>query len=164
MPEQQVEREGRELQETVVKVLRCATVVKGGRRFSFAALVVVGDGNGRVGCGYGKANEVPPAVEKGFKIAREELKRIFLDGGTIPHTVIGRFGSTRILLRPAGPGTGVIAGAGVRAVVEAAGIKNVLTKSYGSRNLKNVVKATMNALLSLRNKAEVERLRGVTIE
>ena len=155
--------DGRELEETVVNVYRCATVVKGGRRFSFAALVVVGDGSGRVGYGYGKANEVARAVEKGFKIAREGLKTIALAGGTIPHAITGRFGSARIFLRPAGPGTGVIAGAPARAVVEAAGIKNVLTKSYGSRNAKNVVKATMAALEGLRSREQVERLRGVTL-
>jgi small subunit ribosomal protein S5 len=163
LPREQ-EPESRELVETVVKVLRCATVVKGGRRFSFAALVVVGDGHGRVGYGYGKANEVPPAVEKAMKVAHEGLVKISLRGDTVPHSIIGRFGSSRVLLRPAGPGTGVIAGAPVRAVVEAAGIKNVLSKIFGSRNPKNVVKATMNALKRLRNKADVERLRGVTIE
>jgi small subunit ribosomal protein S5 len=158
------EREGRELEETVVKIFRCATVVKGGRRFSFAALVVVGDGAGKVGYGYGKANEVPAAVEKALKVARAELVTVRLKGDTIPHAITGKFGSTRVLLRPAGPGTGVIAGAAVRAVVEAAGIKNVLTKTLGARNAKNVVKATMNGLRRLRDKAEVERLRGVTIE
>jgi len=155
---------GGELLENVVKIFRCAAVVKGGRRFSFAALVVVGDGNGRAGFGYGKANDVPGAVEKGLTDARQRLTRVLLDGDTIPHKVVGRFGATRVFLRPAGPGTGVIAGAAVRAVVEAAGIANVLTKVYGSRNAKNVVKATMNALTSLRGKEEVERLRGVTIE
>ena len=154
---------GRALLENVVKVFRCATVVRGGRRFSFAALVVVGDGNGRVGYGYGKANEVPPAVDKALSVARTSMLAASLDGDTVPHTVIGRFGSTRVLLRPAGPGTGIIAGAGVRAVVEAAGIRNVLTKSFGSRNLKNMVKATINALSSLRNRADIERLRGVQI-
>jgi small subunit ribosomal protein S5 len=154
----------RELQENVVKVFRCATVVRGGRRFSFAALVVVGDGNGRVGYGYGKANEVPPAVDKALAIARGSLKRISLSGSTVPHAVMGRFESTRVLLRPAGPGTGIIAGTGVRAVAEAAGIKDVLTKVFGSRNLKNVVKASVDALTRLRNRADVERLRGVKIE
>jgi small subunit ribosomal protein S5 len=155
---------GGELVENVVKVFRCAAVVKGGRRFSFAAIVVIGDGNGRVGFGYGKANDVPGAVDKALTDARHRLRKVLLDGDTIPHKVVGRFESTRVLLRPAGPGTGVIAGAPVRAVVESAGIKNVLTKVYGSRNVKNVVKATFNALAGLRDKAEVERLRGVTIE
>jgi len=154
----------RELVETVVKVFRCATVVKGGRRFSFAALVVVGDGNGRVGYGYGKANEVPPAVEKAIKAARSDLRKISLSGDTIPHPVMGRFGATRVLLRPAGPGTGIIAGAAARAVAEAVGIKNILTKTFGSRNPKNIVKAAMNALVTLRNREEMERLRGVKIE
>jgi small subunit ribosomal protein S5 len=164
LPEQEEASGSRELLENVVKVFRCATVVRGGRRFSFSALVVVGDGNGRVGYGYGKANEVPPAVEKALKIAREGLQKVSLAGDTVPHKVIGRFGSTRVLLRPAGAGTGIIAGAAARAVVEAVGIKNVLTKCFGSRNPKNIVKATMNALASLRGREEVERLRGVTIE
>ncbi|MBL7222340.1 30S ribosomal protein S5 [bacterium] len=164
MPEDRRDSDSRELTETVVKVWRNATVVKGGRRFSFAALVVVGDGQGRVGYGYGKANEVPPAVEKGIKEAHTALHRVSLVGDTIPHAITGCYGSARVLLRPAGPGTGVIAGASVRAVAEAAGIRNVLTKSYGSRNPKNVVKATMNALQRLRSKADVERLRGVPIE
>ena len=155
---------GPEIIENVVKVFRCATVVKGGRRFSFAALVVVGDAQGSVGYGYGKANDVPGAVEKAMKDARAGLRKMFLAGSTIPHKVMGRFGSTRVLLRPAGPGTGVIAGEAVRAVVEAAGIRNVLTKVFGSRNSKNVVKATTDALFSLRNRQEVERLRGVSIE
>lgn len=150
--------------ENVVKVYRSATVVKGGRRFSFAALVVVGDAQGRVGIGYGKANEVPPAVDKALGVARANLRKVLLSGDTIPHVVLGRFGATRVLLRPAAPGTGVIAGAGVRAVVEAAGVRNILSKVFGSRNLKNVVKATLNALLELRTRAEVERLRGVTLE
>jgi len=155
---------GSELIETVVKVFRCSTVVKGGRRFSFSALVVVGDGRGRVGFGYGKANDVPNAVDKAFHEARSSLRAVLLAGDTIPHQVVGRYESTRVMLRPAGTGTGVIAGAAVRAVVESAGIKNVLTKVFGARNPKNAVKATINALLNLRNKAEVERLRGVTIE
>ncbi len=160
----QSQRTSSDLIENVVKVFRCAAVVKGGRRFSFAALVVVGDGERRVGFGYGKANDVPGAVEKALADAREGLRAIPIEGGTIPHKVVGRFESTRVMLRPAGQGTGVIAGAAVRAVVECCGIKNVLTKVYGSRNPKNIVKATMNALLALRNKAEIERLRGVTIE
>jgi len=150
--------------ETVLKVYRSASVVKGGRRFSFAALVVIGDGKGRVGIGYGKANEVPAAVDKAMSDARGRQRRMSLAGDTVPHAVTGAFGSCRVLLRPAAPGTGVIAGAGVRAVVEAVGIKNILSKVFGSRNLKNVVKATMDALLALRTRAEVERLRGVTIE
>ncbi|MFW6163488.1 MAG: 30S ribosomal protein S5 [Planctomycetota bacterium] len=155
---------GSELMENVVKVFRCAAVVKGGRRFSFAALVVVGDGKGRVGYGYGKANDVPGAVDKAFTEARATLRTIPLAGDTIPHKVMGRYESTRVLLRPAGPGTGVIAGAAVRAVVECCGIRDVLIKVFNSRNPKNIVKATMNGLLSLRDKEAIERLRGVTIE
>ena len=154
----------RDLVENVVKVFRSSCVVKGGRRFSFAALVVIGDNRGRVGYGYGKANEVPSAVDKALAGARVGLRTVSLAGDTLPHAVTGRFGSTKVLLRPAAPGTGVIAGAGVRAVVEAAGIRNVLSKVFGSRNLKNVVKATVNALALLRTRADVERLRGVTIE
>lgn len=152
------------LVETVLKVYRSAAVVKGGRRFSFAALVVVGDGKGQVGVGYGKANEVPSAVDKALSAARASLRRVMLAGDTIPHAVMRSFGSSKVLLRPAAPGTGVIAGAGVRAVVEAAGVRNVLSKVFGARNLKNVAKATLNALLALRTRAEVERLRGVKIE
>ncbi|MBM4037443.1 MAG: 30S ribosomal protein S5 [Planctomycetes bacterium] len=164
MPREQEQGAGRELIETVLKVYRSASVVKGGRRFSFAALVVVGDGRGRVAIGYGKANEVPSAVDKAMSDAKSRLTAVSLAGDTIPHGVTGAFGSCRVLLRPAAPGTGVIAGAGVRAVVEAVGIKNILSKVFGARNLKNVVKATMRALMALRTRAEVERLRGVTIE
>ena len=157
--------EGRahELEETVVNIRRCSAVVKGGRRFSYNALVVLGDRGGRVGFGYGKANEVPPAVEKAVKDARKSLRRISLSGHTIPHEVVGRYGSARVMLRPARPGTGVIAGASVRAVVEAVGIRDVLTKRLGSGNPLNLVKATVNALESLRSKQEVERLRGVKL-
>ncbi len=164
MPREQESAGGRDLIETVLKVYRSAAVVKGGRRFSFAALVVVGDGHGRVGIGYGKANEVPSAVDKALSGARASLRRVMLTGDTIPHVVMRSFGSCKVLLRPAAPGTGVIAGAGVRAVVEAAGVRNILSKVFGSRNLKNVAKATMNALTALRTRAEVERLRGVKIE
>jgi small subunit ribosomal protein S5 len=164
LAQQRKDREPRDLIENVVKIFRSATVVRGGRRFSFSALVVVGDGQGRLGYGYGKANEVPAAVEKGIAEARQSMRRIALNGETIPHPVTGEFNSATVFLRPAGPGTGVIAGAPVRAVAEAAGIRNLLSKSYGSRNPKNVVKATLDALLTLRNKAEVERLRGVTLE
>jgi len=149
--------------ETVVKIRRCAAVVKGGRRFSFNALVVVGDRQGRVGWGYGKANEVPPAVEKAVKDGQRRMKKVSLKGTTIPHRVIGRFGAARVILLPAAPGTGVIAGASVRAVVEAAGIHNILTKAYGSSNPINLVKATLNALEQLRTAEEVQRLRGVPL-
>lgn len=152
------------LEERVVKVYRCSTVVKGGRRFSFAALVVVGNRNGEVGFGYGKANEVPPSVEKAMKEARRNLVKINLLGSSIPHRVIGRFGATRVLLMPASEGTGVIAGSSARSVLELAGVHDVLTKVYGSTSPKNVVKATMNALKSLISREQVEQLRGVTIE
>ncbi len=152
-----------ELIDKVIKIRRCAAVVKGGRRFSFTALVVVGDGHGRVGWGYGKANEVPPAVEKAVKDGTRKMVSINLQGSTIPHTVKGHFGSAEVILVPAGPGTGVIAGSAVRAVCEAAGIGDILTKSYGSTNPINLVKATINALEQLRSPGEVERLRGVSL-
>ena len=154
------------LEERVVKIRRCAAVVKGGRRFSFNALVVVGDKKGRVAAGYGKANEVPPAVEKATKDAQEFLKRqkrISLKGETIPHRVIGRFGASRVIMVPAGPGTGVKAGPGVRDVLEACGVHNILTKTHGSNNPINLVKATIRGLLELRTREEVARLRGVTL-
>ena len=153
----------------IVKLLgvrRCAAVVKGGRRFSFTALVVVGDGKGRVGYGYGKANEVPPAVDKATKDAQETLKRqkrVSLKGDTIPHRVMGRFGGSRVVLVPAGPGTGVKAGPGVRDVLAVCGIRNILTKVHGSTNPINLVKATIQGLLQLRTREEVARLRGVTL-
>lgn len=152
-----------QFQEKVVKVRRCAAVVKGGRRFSFAALVVVGDGNGRVGCGYGKANEVPPAVEKATKDGKRSMMNVTMEGKTIPHEVHGRFGTARVVLVPARPGTGIIAGAAVRAVCEACGIQDILTKSFSSNNPLNLVKATLNALEQIRSRQEVERLRQVTL-
>lgn len=157
-------QEEQPFEETVVKVYRCAKVVKGGRRFSFAALVVVGDRAGAVGIGYGKANEVPLAVEKGIKDARKALYRIPLLGRTIPHQITGKYGATRITLVPASPGTGVIAGSSARAVLELAGVQDVLTKVYGSTSAKNVVKATLEGLLKLRSKDSVESLRGVEVE
>jgi small subunit ribosomal protein S5 len=150
----------------VVKIRRCAAVVKGGRRFSFNALVVVGDENGRVSYGYGKANEVPPAVEKALKDGEQNLRRqrkIALRGETIPHRVIGRYGASRVVLVPAGPGTGVKAGSGVREVLQACGIRNILTKVHGSTNPINLVKATIKGLLELRTREEVARLRGVEV-
>lgn len=149
--------------ERVVQIRRCACVVKGGRRFSFAALVVVGDENGRVGYGYGKGTEVPIAVEKATKQANRRLKRVPMQNTTIPHQVIGRFGASRVLLMPAAPGTGIIAGATVRAVVELAGIKDILSKSRGSSNPVNLVKATFDALTRLRTREDVARLRGVEV-
>src|SRR5256714_2269900 len=154
------------LEERVVKIRRCAAVVKGGRRFSFNALVVVGDRRGKVAWGYGKANEVPPAVEKAVKDAQETMRRqrkVQLKGETIPHRVIGRFGGSRVILVPAGPGTGVKAGPGVREVLQACGIHNILTKVHGSTNPINLVKATIEGLLQLRTREQVERLRGVSL-
>ncbi len=152
------------LEDTVVKVFRSAKVVKGGRRFSFASLVVVGDRNGTVGIGYGKANEVPPAVEKAIKDAKKNLHNISLVDGTLPHKIVGKCRATSITMVPASPGTGVIAGSSARAVLEYAGVRNVLTKINGSTSAKNVVKAVMNGLLKLRDKEAVESLRGVKIE
>jgi len=157
-------REEQPLEDTVVKVFRCSKVVKGGRRFSFAALVVVGDRAGTVGVGYGKANEVPLAVEKAVKGAKKSLHRIALLGRTIPYQVTGKYRATKIILVPASPGTGVIAGSSARAVLELAGVQDVLTKVYGSTSAKNVVKATLSGLLKLRSKEMVESLRGVEVE
>jgi small subunit ribosomal protein S5 len=156
-------RERGEWSESVVAIRRCAAVVKGGRRFSFNALVVVGNGRGQVAWGYGKANEVPPAVEKGVKDAQKQMNRVNLRGGTIPHRVTGKFGASRVVMLPARPGTGVIAGGAVRAVLQAAGVTDILTKSYGSTNKLNLVKATIDGLKQLRTKDEIARLRGVTL-
>lgn len=149
--------------EKVVKIRRCAAVVKGGRRFSFAAMTVVGDGNGKVGWGYGKANEVPPTVEKANTQAGRKMVSVPIENDTIPHTVHGHYGAGRVILVPAGPGTGIIAGEAVRAVCEAAGIKNILTKSFGTNNPFTIVKATFDALSQLRTIQEIERLRGVSL-
>lgn len=149
--------------DKVVKINRCAAVVKGGRRFSFAAMVVVGDTKGRVGWGYGKANEVPPSVEKAVKQATRSMVQVPLTDGTIPHQVLGHYGAGRVILIPAGPGTGVISGAAVRAVCEAAGIHNILTKSFGTNNPITIVKATFDAFQQLRTQQEVELLRGVSL-
>ena len=158
------EQEGSPLEDTVVKIYRCAKVVKGGRRFSFGALVVVGDRKGTVGIGYAKANEVPAAVEKGIKEAKKDLRKVPLLGRTLPHQVMGKFGATRVTLVPASPGTGVIAGLSARAVLEYAGVQDVLTKVYGSTSAKNVLKATMDGLMKLRTKEVIERLRGVEVQ
>jgi len=157
------DRGDREWSESVVAIRRCAAVVKGGRRFSFNALVVVGNGRGSVAWGYGKANEVPPAVEKGVKDAHKQMNAVTLKGTTIPHRVIGKYGAARVVMLPASPGTGVIAGGAVRAVVQAAGVTDILTKSFGSTNKLNIVKAAIDALKQLRTKDEVARLRGVTL-
>jgi small subunit ribosomal protein S5 len=149
--------------ERVVQIRRCACVVKGGRRFSFAALVVTGDSNGRVGYGYGKAVEVPLAVDKATKQSNRSQMSVPIVGTTIPHQVIGEFRSSRVLLLPAKPGTGIIAGDCVRSVVEAAGITDILTKAYGSTNPLNLVKATFEALKKLRTREQIERLRGVSL-
>jgi len=147
--------------DEVVRIYRCAKVVKGGRRFSFGALIVVGDRNGRVGVGYGKATEVPSAVEKAKKLAMDSMQTIPLLNGTIPHRTMGRHCASKVLLLPASKGTGVIAGGSVRAVLELAGVKDVLTKSYGSNTPKNLVMATYEGLTSLLNREQVSRLRGV---
>lgn len=149
--------------EEVVKVYRCATVVKGGRRFSFAALVVVGDRKGRVGIGYGKANEVPSAVEKAGKAARRNMIRIEMAGTTVPHMITAKFGASQVRIIPAGEGTGVIAGASVRAVLELAGVKDVLTKCYGSTSPKNLVRAAFAGLQQLRTRDAVSQLRQVEL-
>jgi small subunit ribosomal protein S5 len=162
-PERAFEGDERHFDDVMVKLYRCATVVKGGRRFSFGALTVVGDRHGQVGYGYGKANEVPPAVEKSTKQAKRRLMKVPLRGTTIPHRVVGQFGASRIVMIPASPGTGVIAGSAARAVLELAGVKDVLTKCYGSTSPKNLVKATLDGLMKLRTRSQIEALRGVKL-
>ncbi|GAG31260.1 unnamed protein product [marine sediment metagenome] len=161
-PLKYVDPTGLELEERVVDIWRCATVVKGGKRFNFAALVVVGTGTGVVGWGYGKAREVPGAIEKGLREARKRLIKLGFKR-TIPHEVIGHSDASMVKLIPAAPGTGVIAGSAVRAVADCLGLKDLLSKCYGSNNSKNVVKATLNGLLNVRTRADVERLRGVKL-
>jgi len=151
-------------EEKVVKIYRCAKVVKGGRRFRFAALVIVGDRNGQVGVGYGKANQVPAAVDKGIKNAKKNVVKVNLKGNTIPHRVLARYGAARVIMLPAREGTGVIAGVHLRPLLELAGVRDVLTKSIGSANPKNLLLAGLRGLMQLRTGEQISKLRGVKIE
>ena len=151
-------------EEFVVKINRTAKVTSRGKRFRFSALVVVGDGNGHIGVGLGKANEVITAINKGKEIAKRSIIKVSIINGTIPHSIIGKHGSSRILLKPAAPGTGIIAGASVRLVLEQVGINNILTKRQGSKNIMNLVRATLNALIGLKDAVKIANKRGITIQ